>query len=310
LSAAAGQGASLALTETPTAAEEAAVRGALHAANHAAGFPRDARPLAVLLRDAAGVVEGGLWGRTAWSWLYVENLVVPPARRGQGLGRRLLAMAEEAATARGCIGARLDTYSFQARGFYEKLGYRVTGRIDDCPPGETRWSMAKRLDAPMPAATPWPDAAAPVATIALTADENDPAAPVALAGLIRHNEGTAPHGHRPINLVVRRAGSAEAVGGLFAFRLYGWVFVRYFYLPEDLRRHGLGAALLRRIEAEAQALGCTGIWLDTFSFQARPFYEKQGYACFATLDDHPPGHARHFMMKRLPGAHGDPSCST
>ena len=48
--------------------------------------------------------------------------------------------------ARGCVGARLDTYSFQARGFYERLGYTVTGAIEDCPPGHTRWSMAKRLD--------------------------------------------------------------------------------------------------------------------------------------------------------------------
>jgi GNAT superfamily N-acetyltransferase len=134
------------LTDAPTAAETAAVLERLVDFNTRQGFPRERRPLVILLRDADGAVAGGLAGATSWSWLYVENLVVPDAARGQGLGARLMGMAEAEARARGCIGARLETYSFQARGFYERLGYSVTGAIEDCPPGETRWSMAKRLD--------------------------------------------------------------------------------------------------------------------------------------------------------------------
>ena len=52
-------------------------------------------------------------------------------------------------------------------------------------------------------------------------------------------------------------------------------------------------------QAEAQARGCFGAWVDTFSFQARPFYEKQGYTVFGTIADQPPGHARHFLFKRF-----------
>ncbi|MBX9592867.1 MAG: GNAT family N-acetyltransferase, partial [Roseomonas sp.] len=135
------------LPDTPGQAEEAAARGALRDANAAAGFPHDTRSLTVLLRDDAGRVVGGLVGRTGWSWLYVENLAVPPALRGGGWGQRLLATAEAEARARSCIGARLDTYTFQARVFYEKQGYRVVGEIPDCPPGQTRFTMIKRLDA-------------------------------------------------------------------------------------------------------------------------------------------------------------------
>jgi GNAT superfamily N-acetyltransferase len=138
---------SLLLTATPDPAEEAAARGALRDANAAAGFPHDTVPLAVLLRDESGAVIGGLVGVTGWSWLYTQNLAVPPALRGAGWGRRLLEAAEAEARARGCIGARLDTYTFQARGFYEKQGYRVVGAIPDCPPGQTRFTMIKRLDA-------------------------------------------------------------------------------------------------------------------------------------------------------------------
>jgi GNAT superfamily N-acetyltransferase len=300
--------ASLALTDSPTAAEEAAVRGALRAANAAAGFPHDSRRLAVLLRDAAGAVVGGLWGRTGWSWLYVENLAVPPALRGAGWGRRLLGAAEAEARARGCIGARLDTYSFQARGFYEGLGYVVAGEIADCPPGQTRWTMSKRLDRAPPPEEPWPDAAAPRALVTADAEETEVETrlvPTILRGLDAHGEAAAgKHHYRPFNLAVRRPGEAAPVGGLAAFTFYRWLFVRYFYLPEDLRGGGLGAALLARAEREAASRGCVGAWLDTFSFQARPFYERQGYRVFGTLDDFPPGHSRHYLMKRLDGARG------
>lgn len=136
------------LTDAPEPAERDAVFAGLRAYNDAqlgeGVFER--RPLAILLRDAAGRTLGGLIGLTAANWLYVETLQLPPESRGQGLGRRILEMAEAEARARGCIGIRLDTYSFQARGFYEKAGFSVFGTLEDCPPGHARFSMMKRLD--------------------------------------------------------------------------------------------------------------------------------------------------------------------
>jgi len=95
----------------------------------------------------------------------------------------------------------------------------------------------------------------------------------------------------------RRGG--EPVGGAYGWCYGGWFFLHYFYLPEDLRGGGHGRALIARIEAEARARGCIGAWLDTFSFQAPGFYEKQGYTRFGTLPDQPPGHARPFLLKRF-----------
>lgn len=68
-------------------------------------------------------------------------------------------------------------------------------------------------------------------------------------------------------------------------------------MPETLRGSGLGASLMRRAEEEAVRRGCRGAWLDTFSFQARGFYERLGYTVFGTIQDYPPGHRRHFMQK-------------
>jgi ribosomal protein S18 acetylase RimI-like enzyme len=129
----------------PDAADEAAIMAVLAAANADAGWPHRREAVLLLLRDADDAVAGGLIGRISWQWLYVQTLAVAPALRGQGWGLRMMQAAEAAAREGGCIGARLDTYSFQARGFYEKQGYRVTGTIEDCPPGHAMHSMAKRL---------------------------------------------------------------------------------------------------------------------------------------------------------------------
>lgn len=58
-----------------------------------------------------------------------------------------------------------------------------------------------------------------------------------------------------------------------------------------------------RAEDEGRLRGCIGVYLDTFDFQARPFYEKLGFTVFGTLEDYPPGHRRFFLKKRLALSH-------
>ena len=79
-----------------------------------------------------------------------------------------------------------------------------------------------------------------------------------------------------------------------------------FWLAPGYRRRGLGSRLLRAAEEEARRRGCRMAWLDTYDFQARPFYERHGYAVFGELDGLPNGHRRWFMRKRLDGSAGDP----
>ena len=102
-------------------------------------------PLNVLLRDNEGKAVGGLWGETYFSWLFVGLFYIPPALRLRGLGSRLLNAAEAEARKRGCIGAWLDTFAFQAPGFYERLGYERFARLDDFPPGHSRIFFTKTL---------------------------------------------------------------------------------------------------------------------------------------------------------------------
>lgn len=104
-------------------------------------------PLAIPLHDPdSGAVIGGLWGASVVGWLYVDLVVVPEGHRGQGLGTKLLQEAEAIARKRGCIGMWLYTATFQAPGFYEKLGFRKFGTIPDYPLGHDTIYYSKRLN--------------------------------------------------------------------------------------------------------------------------------------------------------------------
>ena len=100
-------------------------------------------PLAIFLRKE-GRIAAGLAGETYCGWLFVKYLWVSDELRGRGVGRELMARAEARARELGCHSAWLDTFSFQAPGFYEKLGYEEFGRLD-YPPGHHKHFLSKRL---------------------------------------------------------------------------------------------------------------------------------------------------------------------
>jgi GNAT superfamily N-acetyltransferase len=106
--------------------------------------PSNEQPVRFVACDELGVV-GGLLGHTRWSWLYVAKLWVDERGRGQGIGTKLLIAAEELARTRGCTDASLDTFEYQARPFYEKLGYELFGTLDGYPPGFRQFYLRKRL---------------------------------------------------------------------------------------------------------------------------------------------------------------------
>jgi len=139
---------SLSVTDIEDAAHRAAIGRPLREYNESKAAPSQYRHLAVLIEDAAGQVVGGLWGNTAYDWLTVYFLAVPPALRGRGIGAEVLRLAEDEATRRGCHGVWLDTIEFQARGFYERLGYVCFGELPNYPAGFSKFFMRKLLVGP------------------------------------------------------------------------------------------------------------------------------------------------------------------
>lgn len=129
--------------DKPTAQDRAAIVVPLAAYNLRNAPPPQVRELVIALQGMQGETVGGIWGKTVYDWLYIELLAVPEAWHGRGLGRKLLQQAERIARERGCVGAWLDTFAFQARGFYEKQGYSLFGDIADHPKGSSRYFLKK-----------------------------------------------------------------------------------------------------------------------------------------------------------------------
>jgi predicted N-acetyltransferase YhbS len=118
------------------------VIGELVAFNDVAAGVADHRELSVIARDQ-GEVVGGLFGYTNWDWLFIAQLWVSDTVRRRGIGQRLVRESELEARRRGCRHAHVDTFSFQALSFYERLGYAVVGRLDDYPAGHARYFLQK-----------------------------------------------------------------------------------------------------------------------------------------------------------------------
>ena len=91
------------------------------------------------------IIAGCVAARTVWGTAEVSVLWVDEAYRKQGLGSRVLLAAEKEARENGCTIILLDTFDWQAKGFYEKNGYSVFGELKDCPKGHSRYYMSKSL---------------------------------------------------------------------------------------------------------------------------------------------------------------------
>jgi GNAT superfamily N-acetyltransferase len=112
------------------------------------------QPLGVFVRDDRhGNIVAGLAGETYAGWLFVRYLWVSEGLRGQGVGRELIEKAESRALERGCHSAWLDTFSFQAPGFYRTLGYEVFGELD-WSADHKRLFLRKRLAEPAERGSP------------------------------------------------------------------------------------------------------------------------------------------------------------
>jgi GNAT superfamily N-acetyltransferase len=118
-------------------------------------------------------------------------------------------------------------------------------------------------------------------------------------GLAEYNRTYNGRGEYTQLRIFLRDGDGRLAGGLLGECFWGWLHIDIFWLEEAARRQGLGSRLLARAEDEGRKRGCKYAYLDTLSFQARPFYEKNGWEVFATQEDFPVGHTRWFLKKTL-----------
>jgi GNAT superfamily N-acetyltransferase len=137
-------------------------------------------------------------------------------------------------------------------------------------------------------------------TITLTDAAQDDERAVIVDGLRAYNEAQAGYSDtRALAVLVTDPATKRVVGGLLGRTSLGLLRVETFFLPENLRRSGLGGRILARAEEEARRRGCTRAVLSTIHFQAPGFYAKQGWEVAARIDCDTPGHTRFYMTKKL-----------
>jgi GNAT superfamily N-acetyltransferase len=284
--------------EPPKAWVEVVQRG-LRNYNIAATGIVEFYPVGFVVNDDGGAVVGGLLGNIAGGWLHVRSLWVDSMWRARGYAIELMAAAERYAIAKRCVAAAVQTASYEARPLYEKLGYRVFCELDDHPvKGHQRFHMAKRslTGIDVPRRDPRDQA-----TLAMTPYPSAEVQGLITRGIQTHASaaiGRPEQMWRGANVFLK-SDEGEILGGALGNTWGQWLYVSDVWVDTTVRGKGYARKLMTAIEKVALERRCVHAYLDTFSFQSRPMYEKLGYSVFGTLEDHPQGHTHWNMKKTL-----------
>ncbi len=120
-----------------------------------------------------------------------------------------------------------------------------------------------------------------------------------LKGLVAYNRSQIGRRRWKNIAITIRNDAGDIVGGVTGEAWADWLFIQLLWLDEAHRGQDLASRAMDAVEDEARAFGAKHAYLDTFSFQARPFYEKRGYRVFGTLENYPDAHSRYWMTKSL-----------
>jgi len=117
----------------------------IRAYNRANREPSKSELLNIYLEDKEGNLVAGMVAETFGNWLEIEYLYVCDDLRGQGIGSKILEMAENESRNRGCKYSFVDTFNFQAPKFYKKHGYKEVFALKNYPYTGERYYYTKEL---------------------------------------------------------------------------------------------------------------------------------------------------------------------
>jgi GNAT superfamily N-acetyltransferase len=129
-------------------------------------------------------------------------------------------------------------------------------------------------------------------------DIHGPARREILKGLRAYNtRALGEFEFKPLSITLRHRGAI--VGGLVGETYLGWMFISLLWVADEFRGKGFGSKIMRAAEKEARKRGVNNVYVDSFSFQAPAFYEKQGFREFGRLEGFPAGHSRSWLTKAI-----------
>jgi GNAT superfamily N-acetyltransferase len=136
-------------------------------------------------------------------------------------------------------------------------------------------------------------------SISIEQDPSEEDVNTLIQNLVRYNSTKAEKEEWQALAIFIRNENRQIIGGLNGYTHWKWLYIRQLWVNETFRDKGFGRMLMDRAENEAFERGCHSSWVDTFDFQALPFYQKLGYEVFGILEDFPPGHRRYFLHKSI-----------
>ncbi|MBO4368233.1 MAG: GNAT family N-acetyltransferase [Clostridia bacterium] len=242
------------------------------------------------------IIGGCIASIDTWSSLEIHILWIDEQHRRQGLGSLLLRDIEQTAKEKGCRLSMLDTFSFQAKPFYEKHGYTLYGTVENWPKEHRHYYLAKRLDDPSEEYAP--SGVQPEGYAVTRGSEKDGEA--ILEGLKEYNSSRVPLRSKYQYFEKKLADKEDnMIAGCTAEKDRADVtIVKMIWVDGPFRRQGAGSYLLREIEREVKAAGGYLMIADAFDWQVG-FFTKNGYKISGMLKDFPRGHCRYKMRKEL-----------
>jgi GNAT superfamily N-acetyltransferase len=294
-------------SDSPTEEEASFVHQKLEEYNRAqtnGEYDKPGMEIGLVLKSPEGTVVGGITAITMLRVMHLEALWVAEEYRDRDHGSRLVLEAERLGFEKGCIAVQTQSFSFQAPGFYQKLGYHVLGIYDGYPNGITEYTLMKRLPSrhqPPAGGTGGPgDEASNWLCI------TEPAAPEDLkavhAGLYSFvDEHVGAERDNPgitIRLVAKDA-TGQVIGGLLAWTTLRNMILDDVWVEERWRSRRIGTTLMTEAERIARSVGCIACQTYSFSFQAPQLFQKLGYVAYGVSDGYPCPVTEFYFIKRF-----------
>lgn len=91
----------------------------------------------------------------------------------------------------------------------------------------------------------------------------------------------------------------QIVGGIISRKKMQWLDIDILFINQNFRNHKIGSHLMNRVIEYCKKENLIGLHLYTLDFQARGFYEKQGFKLIAEIKDWPKGITRYEFIKYI-----------
>lgn len=293
------------LSDTPTEQEVNLIREGLEDYSREqtnGAYDEPGIEINLVLRDGDGHVVGGINASTMLRVMHLEALWVAKKVRRLGYGRELVLAAERMGCEKGCITSQTWSLSFQAPGFYQKIGYEVLGIYDGYPDGITEYVLGKSLQPCHQACVEGHGMRSDSRPreFFISEDVTEEEMRIVHTGLGGYVDECIGNKRDGIGIKLALKDRTDNVmGGLLAFTTMRNMVIEHIWLDGQYRGLGLGRKLVMEAERRAKESGCIAVQTYALSFQAPEFFQKLGYEVFGVSDGYPDPVKEYYLIKRL-----------